>query len=43
MRHHSSSSVTSKYTKFQERDKKLNDVYFETKTLVHAALCGERG
>ena len=41
LRHHTSMTATSAFSKFKDRDKKLGNVFCDTRVAVHEALCGK--
>lgn len=41
VRHYKSGAHIDGYSKFNEKDKELNELLYDTKSLVHTALCGE--
>lgn len=41
IRYSKSATLTESYFKFQEKEKKLNAKFYDTRCSVHSALCGE--
>lgn len=42
LRHYESGKCIDGYSKFTDKEKELNSVFYESQTAVHNALCGER-
>ena len=41
VRHYKSGAYIDGYSKFTQADRELNQVFYDAKTAVHTALCGE--
>ena len=41
LRHYASEKYIDGYTKFTDKEKELNRIFYDSQASVHSALCGE--